>query len=409
MFLHSLESICVSAFLGREAAAQYAAGDVARRFLAPVAQAVVALSENFTRERERFDGDYWRDPTRLAYLLYFMPRNLEKAWRIMGELAAHPEYGKKLASRTDFAVLDVGCGCGAAALATLGFLAECRAGEPFVLRVGLVDQSAAAVRDAAQLLKLAAAELAAQGQPVVLDIHTHVGDVAASMHYPDFGTADFIWFANVVNEVVLIKSSVPEANAAWVKRILDRFLASDGTAFLLEPALHNVARDLMALRDAMLVADSGVNVFAPCVADGPCRMLTDCPERDWCHVGFVWSPPPLVAQLDELTKLNSRLLNFAWLALRRDGLRASDARGERDAWRVVGDRIREKGREKMLACGDAQCGPLVRLKRDRSDANDVFHDLRRGDLVYAGPPLAIRSGEARVEAETVLERQPMNG
>jgi hypothetical protein len=134
-------------------------------------------------------------------------------------------------------------------------------------------------------------------------------------------------------------------------------------------------------------------------------MLTDCPERDWCHVGFVWSPPPLVAQLDELTKLNSRLLNFSWLALRRDGLRASDARGERDAWRVVGDRIREKGREKMLACGDAHCGPLVRLKRDRSDANDVFHDLRRGDLVYAAPALAIRPDGARIAADTTLERQ----
>lgn len=408
-FLHTVESLSISAFLGPEAAAQYAAGDVGRRFLAPIAQAILTLSENFTREREKFSGDYWRDPTRLAYLFYFMPRNMEKALRILGELAAHPELGERIAGRTDFSVLDIGCGCGTAALATLGFLAECRAGEPFVLRVGLVDQSATAIQDAVRLLRLAAAELVAAGQPVVLDIQTHVGDVAAALHYPDFGTADFLWFANVVNEVVLVKASVPEANAMWVNRILTRYLAPDGTAFLLEPALHATARDLMALRDAMLTADATLNVFAPCTADGPCRMLTDCPERDWCHVAFNWSPPPLVNQLDELTELNSRSLNFSWLAFRRDGLRAADARADRDAWRILGDRIKEKGKEKMLACGDERCTTLVRLKRDRSDANDEFHDLRRGDLVFASPAMTAKpGGEARVTEETVLERHPMH-
>ena len=49
--------------------------------------------------------------------------------------------------------------------------------------------------------------------------------------------------------------------------------------------------------------------------------------------------------------------------------------------RVVSDRLRSKGKLELFGCGDPGYVRLTRLERDASPINQVFEELRRGDVV----------------------------
>jgi SAM-dependent methyltransferase len=380
--LDTLESLLVSLTLDAEAAVQREQGKIGKRHLETVARALVDLSNDFTRRRDDFSRDYWRGPGRLAYLLYYLPINFAKAWRLLAELAAHPKINAALcAPDASFKILDVGCGPGTASLATLFFLAECAPERPLSVSATLTDRSPAALSQAAK-------RLSRERAPIALNLRTHVGDIGDARKFPPVGECDFVWVGNALNEVAAGDARNPVAGVEWLRRIVERFLAPHGSAVVFEPALRDVTRH--------------VNVFSPCTADGPCRMLAQGAERDWCHAAAAWDAPPLVKQLDDLTGLHSRALKFSYFILRRDGRRATDAWAAASAWRIVGDRLREKGKEKVLACGAERLATLTRLKRDRSPANAAYDDVQRGDLLTTDAPLAVVNGDARITERTIV-------
>ncbi|MCS7079535.1 MAG: methyltransferase domain-containing protein [Chloracidobacterium sp.] len=407
-FLRQLERRQVAHQLGPEALAQYDRGPVGKVFLAPIADALVRLSNDFTRRRgtltEALPGGYWQDARRLAYLFHFLPRNYVKAAWVLTEAGRHARLAEELAAKSHFTVLDIGCGPGTAALATLNFLASLR---PTAFRVDivLVEASPTAMQEAVSLLRQAADQINAERrETLAVRISSHVGDAAQVKAYLPRGGADFIWLANLLNEVT------SDATApAWVITLARAGLKPDGGLYVIEPGLHETARAAMRLRDALLEADPMLGVFAPCTADGPCRMLAERPHRDWCHVSIVWKPTPLVAQLDGLTGLRSHNQKFFYFVLRRDGKRAAEPRHGWSAWRVIGDLQREKGREKRLVCGTDRCALLTRLKRDRRTENAAFGDAVRGDILWLSEA-PVSSGEglrlpptARVERQTPTE------
>ena len=65
---------------------------------------------------------------------------------------------------------------------------------------------------------------------------------------------------------------------------------------------------------------------------------------------------------------------------------------ERDPtlYRIVSDRLRDKGRLRVWGCGPAGRHELVRLDRDRNDANVAFDEVERGDLVQVDGPRLTR-------------------
>ena len=62
-----------------------------------------------------------------------------------------------------------------------------------------------------------------------------------------------------------------------------RLLAPGGTIVIIEPALRETSRELLAVRDLLLsqTAQPALDVVAPCFWAGPCPALER--ERDWCH------------------------------------------------------------------------------------------------------------------------------
>lgn len=393
--------------LGSEALAQYDRGPVGKAFLTPVADALARLSQEFTRSRrtlmEAPPGGYWQDARRAAYLLHFLPRNYVKAAWALAEAGRHTALAAALAAKSQFTVLDVGCGPGTAALATLRFLAALR---PTALRVNvvLVDAAPTAVQEAAGLLRQAVAWLNAERrETITINITPHVGDVTHVKAYLPPGGADFVWLTNLLNEIV--GGDETAAASSWATTLAREGLTPDGGLYVIEPALHETARPAMALRDALLENVAGLNVFAPCTADGPCRMLAGRPSRDWCHVSLTWNPTPLVARLDAMTGLRSRVQKFFYCVFRRDGRRAAEPRTGWSAWRVVGDLQREKGREKRLVCGDDRCALLTRFKRDRRTENAAFGDALRGDILWLSEPPAPLADDLRLPPGARVERQ----
>jgi SAM-dependent methyltransferase len=195
------------------------------------------------------------------------------------------------------------------------------------------------------------------------------------------GRFDLIVAAHLLGELYLTEPGASRIEAlarrvlAWCRGFLD----DGGLVILVEPALRETSRALLAVRDRLIV--SGLSVVAPCFWTGPCPALSR--ERDWCH--------------DAAKRPSASRIDFSYLALRAEAVPAPAPA----VFRIVSDRLEEKGRLKIFACGASGRHALVRLDRSASDANAAFADLERGDVAtIAGTRFA--ADGLRVTEETVV-------
>ena len=201
---------------------------------------------------------------------------------------------------------------------------------------------------------------------------------------PIEGRFDLIVAAHLLGELFVDRPPDERVDAraqrvhAW-----EALLAPGGTLILVEPALRDTSRDLLAVRDQLL-ALSDLNIVAPCFWTGACPALAR--ERDWCH--------------DVVAVPGGPRVDFSYLVL-RDRWRPlpGDLR-----YRIVSDPMPEKGRLKLYACGPTGRHLFARLDRHASPANAAFADLQRGDAArIAG---AITAGDGmRVEPTTAVARR----
>jgi ribosomal protein RSM22 (predicted rRNA methylase) len=195
------------------------------------------------------------------------------------------------------------------------------------------------------------------------------------------GTFDLVVAAHLLNELFVQR---PDRLARRAQRVLAwsrALLAPGGLLILIEPALRETSRELLAVRDQVLAA--GLHVVAPCFWTGPCPALAR--DRDWCHDA---APVPSRPRVD-----------FSYLVLARE----REPLPPLPLHRVVSDPLPEKGRLRLFVCGPDGRHELVRLSRHRSSTNEALDRLVRGDA------LSINNGSAsddglRVTAETIIAR-----
>ena len=212
------------------------------------------------------------------------------------------------------------------------------------------------------------------------------------------GRVDLIVAAHLLNELFADRP-VPEQVALRARRVrawTEALLAPGGTIVLLEPALRETSRALLAVRDALTSTLEGdkaltstleggrarLDIVAPCFWRGRCPALEQA--RDWCH--------------DAVPVPSSPRVDFSYLVLRD---RPPVESGDR--YRVVSDPLPEKGRLKLYACGPAGRHPFVRLDRQESSANGPFGALVRGDTAEIKNAEPAGDG-LRVVATTVVAR-----
>jgi ribosomal protein RSM22 (predicted rRNA methylase) len=201
------------------------------------------------------------------------------------------------------------------------------------------------------------------------------------------GRFDLIVAAHLLGELFVDESPEEriDARARRVRAWVDGLLAPGGTVILVEPALRETSRELLAVRDQLL-ALSDLEIVAPCFWTGACPALAR--DRDWCH--------------DAVEVAGAPRVDFSYLVL-RDRWRPIPGQLR---YRVVSDPLPEKGRLKLYACGPTGRHAYIRLDRNESPANAAFNDLVRGDVVRIAGATPASDG-MRVEATTAVARVPV--
>jgi hypothetical protein len=211
------------------------------------------------------------------------------------------------------------------------------------------------------------------------------------------GRFDLIVAAHVLNELYVDRPAAERIDLrarrvlAWVGTLLSR----GGRLIVLEPALRQTSRELLAVRDQVLAA--GLQVVAPCLWTGPCPALAR--DRDWCH--------------DAAPIAHGARVDYAYLVLRagQAEIAGGDRRavtgsiggaGDETLFRIVSDPMVEKGRLRLFGCGPAGRHPLVRLDRHTSASNAPFDTLHRGSLTRLAPTQSLGDG-LRLSVDTVVQ------
>jgi len=312
-----------------------------------VARGVERLSTGLTRERALAGERYLDDPRLLgAYLLFYWTTSYLQARGVFSELPRRPG-----------AVLDLGSGPAPVALAALD------AGASEVLAA---DRSSRALAAARALAAKAGEPLATK--PWDPTRPGALAQVAAGC------TFDTVTLGHVVNEL-FTGDGATERRAALLEEAA-ALLRPGGSLVVIEPALRDTSRQLLAVRD-LLVA-RGFAVRAPCLFRGPCPARLR--ETDWCHAERPIEAPPLVAEIARAAGLRKEAIKMSYLVLAPRGEEWAPPPAGR-AFRIVSEPLPSKGRLRYMACGPEGRLGLALQEKHVNEHNRRFEALLRGDVV----------------------------
>jgi ribosomal protein RSM22 (predicted rRNA methylase) len=350
-----------------------------------LAQAVAALSHLYTRDRSRL-GEL--DATKEAWLArigFFLPRDLPKVFGPLDELLGSELFRhERWQSERSLRMLDIGAGLGATSLGVARWL-RLRALPIERLHVVALERNARALRSF-QALASALSQFDDEFVPLTLDARSEELERAQLSE-----RFDLITFGFVLNE--LFPESAPEERAARRAELLLRAaerLREGGAIIVLEPALRESARELMAVRDLLVARGRAPFVIAPCLHTHSCPMLPS--ERDWCHQELPYALPKALAEVAKAASLRYEGLSYASLVLSNTARPSAAA----NSFRIVSDRLESKGKLELFGCSEAGYVRLTRLTRNANERNAPFEAAQRGDV------LTLSSEGPRVDEQTTV-------
>lgn len=314
-----------------------------------------------------------------ARLGFWFPRDVRKVEAAVEGLGLAIPEGRPLR------VVDLGAGLGASHRGLLRALGG--AGRVEVLAVDDDERALSLATDLAQ-------RLGGEGART-LDLRTRKATFSGFAGRVD--PVDVILVGQVLGE---LDRGEPEAvRLERHAEILATLARKAGTLLIVEPALRVRARHLQRLRGALLAA--GLHVHAPCLHAGSCPLLEK--ETDWCHEDRPVDLPDWLVPVARGAGLRFEGLTFSFLAVRKEPPPVRPP-----LLRAVSGPLVSKGKRELLVCGaplDGRHGlRLGRLDRARTEANEAFDELVRGD-VFSLEPHAVDE-KARLLPTTRVARVP---
>lgn len=153
---------------------------------------------------------------------------------------------------------------------------------------------------------------------------------------------------------------------------------------LVEPSTQQDGRKLLQLRDKLL--SKGYHVWAPCTHAGPCPLLTQS-KTDWCHDRIHFQAPAWFQKMEQELPMKNRTLTMSYLLMRKTPASAIKAA------RVVGDRLKEKGKDRQMICRSSDREFLAWLHK-----NKLEQEIPRGVLIEVPEDFQKVSNELRVQS-----------
>ncbi|SET37217.1 small ribosomal subunit Rsm22 family protein [Stigmatella erecta] len=309
-----------------------------------VGAGVKQLSLGLTRERQLAGAKYMDDPRLLgAYLLFYWPVSYAQARQALGELPNRPRQ-----------VLDLGSGPGPLAFAAMDAGAK---------EVTAADRSKPALALARALATEAGEALA-----------TREWDPTRKAPLPE-GAYDLITMGHVLNELYGTGDGAIAPRAALLEQVLAQ-VKKGGSLLVLEPALRETSRALLKVRDVLV--GKGYAVRAPCLFRGNCPALVK--ESDWCHAERPWPMPRVVEELARAAGLHKESLKMSYLMLAPAGEPWPEPTPGR-LFRIVSESLEGKGRQRYIGCGPEGRLGLALQEKHRTEKNERFFKLQRGDVL----------------------------
>jgi len=263
------------------------------------------------------------------------------------------------AQRETLRVLDLGAGLGAMTHALLA-AGERDGGLPERVEATLVDHQKSALADARELLVRASAALRpGRSAPVVRTADARLAEWFRRAERADW-RYDVVLAGAVLNEV-----DAPDVVLARALDRLDPASPGGGLLVVVEPAIPEAARDLMAAREALL---DRTTTIAPCTHGAACPLLAL--RKDWCFTTLPAVFPPFVERMSRKLRHQTAEVRFAFWAAAGSADAAPPEHDEASHGRVVSDPV--PGGQVLCVEG--------RRERMSEDAPTV----RRGALLLRG-------------------------
>lgn len=330
---------------------------------------VKRLTQSYTLDRSNLAQNYFNDPVlRSGYILYFLPVNLMKVVRVLEKLILSNWIKKEMN------ILDIGCGPGTSALAMMYYISEQikeNKIDEINLNFHLVDQNDGILKDAKVLIENYTKNLRLDSSKFKVKVFTYS---SRDKRYYKFlkKKVDLLILANMMNE---LKSRAQQKS--FMMDMSSHFLnEKKGDILILEPALKRQSRDLQFIRDEVLSSEK-FQVLLPCVHQSDCP-LNLANKRDWCHFYFAWKCPDFIRKVDKVIGNKKDWLAASYIYLSNSNFKV---KSRSHIWRVISNKIHQKGKTEILLCGEKGRYRMTRLSRNESKDNRGFDQVRRGDLV----------------------------
>lgn len=159
---------------------------------------------------------------------------------------------------------------------------------------------------------------------------------------------------------------------------------------IVEPSTQDDGRHLLERRRELLA--KGFHAWAPCPHQGPCPLLEQSP-RDWCHDRVFFQAPSWFAPIEAHLPMKNQTLTFSYLLLRKTPPPSLEA----NVGRLIGDTLREKGKDRQMICRGPKREFLAWMHRDWTTQDGEAPELPRGSLVEIPASTIEKSNELRVK------------
>ncbi len=292
-----------------------------------LAKAIIGLSNEYNTRN--LSANIWASPEKTAaYLCYFFPLNYLRAQRVFLQLQ---EVGFWNLNHQHW--LELGSGCGTAFLAYLDMNESSDLSINLVATATFVESSHAANKIMEKIL-----------EGTQTSRHLKIRRPKAE------------WKISMPNNQTLEKSTLFVASYSLNELTsIPAFIQNSENLLIIDSSLQEQTRKLMKLRQDLISKD--YFAWAPCTHQDPCPLLLHS-KKDWCFDRFFIEQPSWLQNIETYLPMKNRTLTHSYLAVSRTAPTLSKSFA-----RVIGDTLKEKGKNRQAVCQSSEREFLAWLKK----------------------------------------------